>query len=106
MTEPCEITVGGATWLDQAQETAAQRRQVHTGRRRGNQRAAPISQGQGPSIQDSRGNRSTQDEAGPNTDQPTNSDMSRHVQRGRGDARRGMVQRGRAQAKNTAKKNA
>lgn len=33
LTEPCDVTVGGATWLDQAQETAARktRVQVHTG---------------------------------------------------------------------------
>lgn len=27
MTEPCDVTVGGATWLDQAQETAARKNQ-------------------------------------------------------------------------------
>lgn len=37
LTEPCDVTVGGATWLDQAQETAARTRmRVHTGGRWGN----------------------------------------------------------------------
>lgn len=27
LTEPCDVTVGGATWLDQAQETAARKNQ-------------------------------------------------------------------------------
>lgn len=27
MTEPCDVTIGGATWLDQAQETAARTNQ-------------------------------------------------------------------------------
>lgn len=38
LTEPCDFTIGGATWLDQAQETAARANQnagPHV-RRRGN----------------------------------------------------------------------
>lgn len=38
LTEPCDFTIGGATWLDQAQETAARANQ-NAGpqvRRRGN----------------------------------------------------------------------
>lgn len=35
MTEPCDVTVGGATWLDQAQETAARTNQNAGPHRRG-----------------------------------------------------------------------
>lgn len=47
MTEPCDATIGGATWLDQAQETAARTNQNAGPHRRkaGQQRAAPVSQG-------------------------------------------------------------
>lgn len=49
MTEPCDVTIGGATWLDQAQETAARTNQNKGPHRRkvGQQRAAPISEGSG-----------------------------------------------------------
>lgn len=64
MTEPCDVTVGGATWLDQAQETAARTNQNAGPHRRkvGQQRAAPISQGEGRagSRQQRRGNRQLQ----------------------------------------------
>ena len=61
LTEPCDVTIGGATWLDQAQETAARANQNAGPHRKkaGQQRAAPISQGVG-SIQDRRGNRQLQ----------------------------------------------
>lgn len=44
LTEPCDVTIGGATWLDQAQETAARTNQNADPHRRkaGQQRAAPI----------------------------------------------------------------
>lgn len=47
LTEPCDVTIGGATWLDQAQETAARTNQNAGPHRRkaGQQRAAPVSQG-------------------------------------------------------------
>lgn len=50
LTEPCDVTVGGATWLDQAQETAARtiRMQVHTGGRRGNRELHQSIKGQVP----------------------------------------------------------
>lgn len=46
LTEPCDATVGGATWLDQAQETAARTNQNAGPHRRkvGQQSAAPASQ--------------------------------------------------------------
>lgn len=52
LTEPCDVTVGGATWLDQAQETAARKNQSAGPHRKedgggGNRRAAPINQGMG-----------------------------------------------------------
>lgn len=49
LTEPCDVTIGGATWLDQAQETAARANQNAGPHRKktGQQRAAPISQGLG-----------------------------------------------------------
>lgn len=49
LTEPCDVTVGGATWLDQAQETAARTNQNAGPHRRkmGQQRAAPINWGGG-----------------------------------------------------------
>lgn len=51
LTEPCDVTIGGATWLDQAQETAARTNQNADPHRRkvGQQRAAPISQAGGRS---------------------------------------------------------
>ncbi len=72
LTEPCDVTVGGATWLDQAQETAARTNQNAGPHRRkvGQQRAAPISQGAG-SIQDRRGNRQLQIHTGRGRDQRT-----------------------------------
>lgn len=44
LTEPCDVTIGGATWLDQAQETAARTNQNEGPHRRkaGRQRAAPV----------------------------------------------------------------
>lgn len=49
LTEPCDVTVGGATWLDQAQETAARTNQNAGPHRRkvGQQRAAPNQSGGG-----------------------------------------------------------
>lgn len=49
LTEPCDVTIGGATWLDQAQETAARTNQNAGPHRKkaGQQRATPISQGWG-----------------------------------------------------------
>lgn len=45
LTEPCDVTIGGATWLDQAQETAARTNQNAGPHRRkaGQQTAAPVS---------------------------------------------------------------
>lgn len=50
LTEPCDVTIGGATWLDQAQETAARtiRMQVHTGGRRVNRELHQSIRGQVP----------------------------------------------------------
>lgn len=49
LTEPCDVTIGGATWLDQAQETAARANQNAGPHRKktGQQGAAPISMGVG-----------------------------------------------------------
>lgn len=85
LTEPCEVTTGGATWLDQAQETAARTNQNAGPHRRkaGQQRAAPISQ-EGRSIQNRQGNRQLQIHTGRAREPPTNSNkVSIKVQRGR-----------------------
>jgi len=87
LTEPCDVTIGGATWLDQAQETAARTNQNAGPHRRkaGQQRAAPISEGVG-STQDRRGNRQLQIHTGSGQDQkncPRIAKMSTQVQRGR-----------------------
>ena len=60
LTEPCDVTVGGATWLDQAQETAARTNQNAGPHRRkaGQQRAVRVHTGE-ERQQDSR--RSTQE---------------------------------------------
>lgn len=49
LTEPCDVTIGGATWLDQAQETATRANQNAGPHRKktGQQRAAPIRMGVG-----------------------------------------------------------
>lgn len=74
-------------------------------RKLGQQRAAPISQGAG-SILDRRGNRQPQIHTGRVAGSeycPPIARISTKVQRGRGDAGRGMgLQRGRAKAKTTA----
>lgn len=108
MTEPCDVTVGGATWLDQAQETAAQepiKMQVHTGGSWGNRELHQSVRGAG-SILDRRGNRQPQIHTGRVAGSehcPPIARISTKVQRGRGDAGRGMgLQRGRAKAKTTA----
>lgn len=74
MTEPCDATAGGATWLDQAQETAA----------RANQSAGPHRrQGWG----EEGGKRGT----GANREWEERIVVrSRNVQGGRGCARRGQ----------------
>lgn len=98
LTEPCDVTVGGATWLDQAQETAA----------RTDQNAGPQQEESGGRGPDRIGEatdscRSTQEGDGTGK-LPTNSEkMSTQVQRGRGDARRGMgLQTGSAEAERAA----
>lgn len=108
MTEPCDVTVGGATWLDQAQETAARTNQNAGPHRRkvGQQRAAPISQGSGVHT----GWERQQTAADPHRkgtgpeNLPTNSEKC--PQRSREEEemqRRGMgLQTGRAEAKRTA----
>lgn len=121
LTEPCDVTIGGATWLDQAQETAARTNQYAGPHRRkaGQERTAPTecgsaqeeggatescaNLGQGPYRRGGATDscRSTQEGGGASC--PPREEMSVHVQRGRGDANRGVgLQTGSAEAKRTA----
>lgn len=108
MTEPCDATVGGATWLDQAQETAARTNQNAGPHRRkvGQQRAAPISQGGGVHTGEERQQTAADPHRkgmGPENCPPIAKKCPHRFQRGRGDARRGMgLQTARAEAKRTA----
>lgn len=65
LTEPCDFTIGGATWLDQAQETAARANQ-NAGpqvRRRGNREPHQSVKGGGSRIQTGSGGEEMQQTA-------------------------------------------
>lgn len=108
LTEPCDVTIGGATWLDQAQETAARTEpECRSTQEEGGATESCTNQSGAGSIQDRRGNRQLQIHTGRKA-KPENcppiAKMSTQVHRRRGDAGRGMgLQRGGAEAKRTAR---
>lgn len=107
LTEPCDVTIGGATWLDQAQETAARTNQNAGPHRRkvggrGNREPHQSDRGQGPYRKgEATGSCKSTQEGSRTRELPINSNINVHIDPER--KRRDMGwQKGRTEARRAA----